>query len=122
MAILDSAQSRSTSIRPQPSNGIGNSTFKRNLPAVAAKDAQYNLDNCRVHAPFDARTWWAVANFREGQLEHIKPGMRADVYVMSKPNLRLSGVVDSVGFGVTPDADLIGRLAPGLPDVQRTLN
>ena len=48
--------------------------------------------------------------------------MRADVYVMSKPNVRFSGVVDSVGFGVTPDPDRIGHLGPGLPDVQRTLN
>ena len=38
------------------------------------------------------------------------------------PNLRFSGVVDSVGFGVTPDPDEIGNLQPGLPDVQRTLN
>ena len=96
--------------------------------------ARYNLNNCRVYAPFDARvtnltisegayahtgqqmftlidarTWWAVANFREGQLQHIAPGMRADVYVLSKPNVRFSGVVDSIGFGVTPDADVVGR-------------
>ena len=70
----------------------------------------------------DARTWWAVANFREGQLQHITPGMRADVYVMSQPDVRFSGVVESIGFGVTPDADVVGRLQPGLPDVQRTLN
>lgn len=109
--------------------------------------AQYNFDNCRLYAPFDARvtnltisegayahagqeiftlidtrTWWAVANFRETQLHHIRPGMKADVYVLSRPNVRLEGVVDSVGFGVTPDADLIGKLTQGLPDVQRTLN
>lgn len=48
--------------------------------------------------------------------------MRADVYVLSKPNVRFSGVVDNVGFGVTPDPDVIGTLQPGLPDVQRTLN
>jgi membrane fusion protein, multidrug efflux system len=30
--------------------------------------------------------------------------------------------VESIGFGVTPDADVIGTLQPGLPDVQRTLN
>jgi multidrug efflux system membrane fusion protein len=30
--------------------------------------------------------------------------------------------VDSIGFGVTPDADVVGRFGPGLPDVQRTLN
>jgi multidrug efflux system membrane fusion protein len=113
----------------------------------AVKSARYNLDNCRVYAPFDARvtnltisegayahvgqqmftlidarTWWAVANFREGQLQHIAPGMRADVYVLSKPNVRFSGVVDSIGFGVTPDADVVGSLTTGLPDVQRNLN
>jgi len=48
--------------------------------------------------------------------------MKADVYVMSKPTARFSGIVDSVGFGVTPDEDVFGRLQPGLPDVQRTLN
>ena len=41
---------------------------------------------------------------------------------MSKPTERFSGVVDSIGFGVTPDADLVGHFAQGLPDVQRTLN
>jgi multidrug efflux system membrane fusion protein len=115
--------------------------------ASAVKDARYNLGNCRVYAPFDAlvtnltisegayahvgeqiftlidaRTWWAVGNFREGQLSHIHPGMRADVYVLSKPDVRFSGVVDSVSFGVTPDPDVIGKLESGLPDVQRTLS
>src|SRR5712664_4090835 len=113
----------------------------------AVKDARYNLDNCHVYAPFDAlvtnltisegayahvgqdvftlidaRTWWAIGNFREGQLSHIKPGMRADVYVLSTPNVRFTGIVDSVGFGVTPDPDVIGKLDKDLQDVQRTLN
>jgi len=42
--------------------------------------------------------------------------------VMSKPDQRFTGYVDSIGFGVTPDADVIGTFASGLPDVQRTLN
>jgi multidrug efflux system membrane fusion protein len=120
---------------------------QRGARASTIDIARYNLNNCWIYAPFaarvtnltisegayahvgervftliDARTWWAVANFREGQLQHIAPGMRADVYVMSKPNVRFAGVVDSIGFGVTPDADVVGRLEPGLPDVQRTLN
>jgi membrane fusion protein, multidrug efflux system len=114
---------------------------------AAIDTAQYNLDHCDVAAPFDARVtnltlsegayahagekiftlidtrvWWAIANFRETQLRHIHPGMEADVYVLSRPGIRFKGVVDSVGFGVTPDSDLIGRLTNGLPDVQRTLN
>jgi len=120
---------------------------QRGAKASAIDTARYNLNNCRVYAPFDARVtdltisqgayahigqqmftlidvtrWWAVGNFREGQLAHIAPGMRADVYALSRPNARLSGVVDSIGFGVTPDQDVVGRLTPGLPDVQRTLN
>jgi multidrug efflux system membrane fusion protein len=120
---------------------------QRGARTSAVETAGYNLDNCRVYAPFDARVtnltisegayahigqqiftlidarvWWAVANFREGQLQHIAPGMRADVYVMSKPTVRFSGVVDSLGFGVVPDPDVFGRLESGLPDPQRTLN
>jgi multidrug efflux system membrane fusion protein len=123
-------------------------TTQHGARASAVKSARYNLDNCRVYAPFDARvtnltisegayahvgqqvftlidarTWWAIGNFREGTLQHIVPGMPADVYVLSKPNVRFSGVVDSIGFGVTPDADVFGHLEPsGLPDAQRTLN
>jgi multidrug efflux system membrane fusion protein len=114
---------------------------------AAIDTAQYNLNHCDVVAPFDARVtnltlsegayahagekiftlidsrvWWAIANFRETQLRHIHPGMEADVYVLSRPGVRFKGTVDSVGFGVTPDADLIGQLTNGLPDVQRTLN
>src|ERR1700733_7809760 len=120
---------------------------QRGARASAVKTARYNLDNCRVYAPFDtrvtnltisegayahigqqiftlidARTWWAIGNFREGLLQRIVPGMRADVYVLSKPEVRFAGVVDSVGFGVTPDADVFGTLTPGLPDAQRTLS
>jgi multidrug efflux system membrane fusion protein len=120
---------------------------QRGARASAIETARYNLNNCRVYAPFDARitnltisegayahvgqqvftlidarTWWAIGNFREGTLQHIESGMRADVYLPSKPNIRLSGVVDSIGFGTTPDPDVFGRLESGLPDAQRTLN
>jgi membrane fusion protein, multidrug efflux system len=123
-------------------------TTQRGARKSAIETAVYNLNNCRVYAPFDARvtnliisegryahigeqiftlidvtTWWAIGNFRETQLKHIAPGMRAEVYVLSRPDVRFSGIVDSVGFGVTPDPDRIGRInAPGLPDIQRTLN
>jgi membrane fusion protein, multidrug efflux system len=120
---------------------------QRGARAAAVKDARYNLNNCRVYSPFDARvtnltisegayahvgqqvftlidarTWWAIGNFPEGQLRNIAPGMQADVYVMSRPNVRFSGTVDSIGFGVVPDPDIVGTLQPGLPNLQRTLN
>lgn len=109
--------------------------------------AQFNLDNCRVYAPFDglvtnltisegafahtgvevftlidARTWWVVANFRETQLRHIEPGDKADVFLMSREGQRLAGVVESIGHGVEPDPSVAGVPSPGLPTVQRSLN
>uniref|UniRef100_A0A7V4XQ86 HlyD family efflux transporter periplasmic adaptor subunit n=1 Tax=Acidobacterium capsulatum TaxID=33075 RepID=A0A7V4XQ86_9BACT len=120
---------------------------QRSGAVSAIETAEYNLENCKIYAPFDGRVtnltisqgeyahagqqiftlidtrvWWVVANFRETQLAHIRPGMPADVYILSRPDLRLHGVVDSVGYGVTPDADIVGKLTQGLPDVQRTLN
>jgi multidrug efflux system membrane fusion protein len=123
-------------------------TAQREGRASAIRTAEYNLNNTKVNAPFDARvtnltisrgayahtgqqvftlidvrTWWAVANFRETQLHHIQPGMHADVYVLSRPWVRYDGVVDSVGFGVRPDSTLVGNFEPsGLPDTQRSLN
>lgn len=122
-------------------------TAQREGRAAAIRTAQYNLDNCRVYAPFDARVsnltisqgayahigqqvftlidtriWWVVANFRETQLRHIHPGMHANVYVLSRPSVKYEGVVDSIGFGVQPDTTLVGSFSPGLPDVQRSLN
>ncbi|MGA7341468.1 MAG: HlyD family efflux transporter periplasmic adaptor subunit [Terracidiphilus sp.] len=114
---------------------------------AAIANAQYNYNQCRVYAPFDARVtslvisegayahvgqeiftlidtrvWWVLANFRETQLKHIQPGMTADIYLMSQSGLRLSGVVESTGYGVTPDPSILGRITSGLPDVQRTLS
>ena len=124
-------------------------TNQREGRAAAILSAEYNLNNCRVYAPFDARVtnliiskgayahtgqqlftlidtrvWWAVANFRETQLSHIRPGMHADVYALSRPNVRYEGVVDSVGYGVRADTTQVGSISPGggLPDVQRSLN
>src|SRR5271168_3831096 len=123
-------------------------TAQREGRDSAIRTAEYNLNNTRINAPFDARVtnltisqgayahtgqqvftlidtrvWWAVANFRETQLHHVHPGMRAYVYVLSRPNIRYDGVVDSVGFGVQPDSTLVGSfVSTGLPDTQRSLN
>jgi membrane fusion protein, multidrug efflux system len=123
-------------------------TAQREGRASAIRTAEYNLNNCSVYAPFDTRvtnltisrgayahtgqqvftlidvrTWWAVANFRETQLHRILPGMHAYVYVLSRPTVRYEGIVDSVGYGVTPDTTLVGSFtSSGLPDVQRSLN
>ena len=108
--------------------------------AAAIANAQYNYNQCRVYAPFDARVtslvisegayahigqeiftlidtrvWWVVANFRETQLKHIQPGMTADVYVMSDSSLRYTGIVESTGYGVVPVLRSWAELRPACP-------
>lgn len=121
---------------------------QRSERAAIVKQARYDLERTKVYAPFDARvtnlivsqgayakagqqvftlidtrTWWVMGNFRETQLARVQPGMKADVYVMSRPDHRYEAVVDSVGFGVTPDTSLVGNFSSeGLPNVQRSLN
>ncbi len=120
---------------------------QRESRAAAVRLARYNYEQCSVVAPFDARvtnlttsegqyvkvgnqlftlidkrTWWVLANFRETQLSHIRLGTPVDVFLMSDSTRKFHGVVESAGFGVTPDPDVVGKLSQGLPEVQRTLN
>ncbi|MGB8845780.1 MAG: HlyD family efflux transporter periplasmic adaptor subunit, partial [Terracidiphilus sp.] len=106
--------------------------------------AQLDLEHCRVLSPFDAyvtnmnisvgayahpgsplftlidtRTWWVVANYRESKLKRVRPGMHVDVYLMSHPDRRFNGVVESIGHGVFPED---GAVSNGLPNIERTLN
>jgi membrane fusion protein, multidrug efflux system len=137
-AQLDQSMHNVTTIDPL--------TAQRGAMAAAVRDAEYRLNRCRVIAPFDARVtsltisegayahtgqqiftlidvrnWWVIGNYRESQLNHIRPGMPADVYVMSKPTTQIKGKVDSVGFGVVPEGTN-GGAPGGLPSIERSLN
>ena len=91
--------------------------------AQAARDlAQIDLDNTVVQAPVDGvignrqvrvgrlvapgtsllvpiRDVWVVANFKETQIEHIRPGQRVRIIVDGYSNQPLQGVVDSFAPG-----------------------
>jgi membrane fusion protein (multidrug efflux system) len=93
--------------------------------AQAARDlAQIDLDNTIVHAPVDGvignrqvrigrlvapgaplldivpvRDVWVVANFKETQVEHIRPGQRVRIIVDGYRHTTLDGVVDSFAPG-----------------------
>ena len=111
---------------------------------AALNTAQYDLDGCKVVAPFDGfitnlntsngayahasgevitmvdvSNWYVIANFRESSLRHIEPGMTADVYLMTKPDVKYHGVVEGIGRGVVPEEE---PQLSGLPNVARELN
>jgi multidrug efflux system membrane fusion protein len=115
-------------------------------PGLAARvdRARLDLERCRVVAPFDAyvtnmnisegayarpgtpmftlidtRTWWVIANYREGKVKNIHIGSTVDVYLMGHPEKRFTGLVESIGYGVFPED---GSVVAGLPNIERTLN
>jgi multidrug efflux system membrane fusion protein len=115
-------------------------------PGLAARveRARLDLERSRVVAPFDAyvtnlnisegayahagsamftlidaRTWWVIANYREGKIRNIHVGSKVDVYLMGHPDRKFDGVVQSVGYGVFPED---GKVSDGLPNIERTLN
>jgi multidrug efflux system membrane fusion protein len=121
-------------------------TLESQRPARAARveSAQLDLERTRVVAPFDAyitslnisvgayahpgtplftlidtRAWYVIADYRESKLKNIPIGAHVEVYLMSHPDRRFNGHVESVGFGVLPED---GQLANGLPNIERTLN
>jgi len=60
-----------------------------------------------------------LANFRENFLGHIRPGMSAEVYLLSYPNKRFRGRVQGVGWALYQGN---GASVQGLPQVEETLN
>jgi multidrug resistance efflux pump len=122
----------------------GDINARRKASQAALYDAKLNVEYCYVRAPFDAyvtnlniavgqyanegrevmslvdnRTWYVLANFRENFLGYIRPGMRADVYLLSYPNKRFRGRVQGVGWALYQGN---GASVGGLPQVEETLN
>jgi multidrug efflux system membrane fusion protein len=126
-------------------SGVDALVARREVVKAEIVLAELNLEYTTVRAPFDgvvinlktsvgqyaaaghpiftlANTmrWYVVANFREGDLAHIRPGEQTQVYILGQADKRFRGVVDSVGYGVFPDDG--GGDADGLPHVPRSIN
>jgi len=110
----------------------------------AVNDAQLNYNYCFVKAPFDGyvtnlniaagqyanigqpvlimvddRNWYVLAYFREDLLNRIRPGMHADVALLSYPDQDFQGRVEGIGWGVS---QANSASVAGLPNVEETLN
>ena len=110
----------------------------------AIEDAQLNYDYSFVRAPFDGyvtnlniaegqyanvgqpvltlidnRNWYVLAYFREDLLDRIRPGMAADVSLLSYPGKLFHGEVEGIGWGLFQNN---GATVAGLQNVEETLN
>jgi multidrug efflux system membrane fusion protein len=123
---------------------LGAINARRNAAEADLENARLNVGYCYVRAPFDGmvtnlniavgqyanegrevlslvdnRTWYVIANFREEFLGNIRPGMLAEVYLLSYPNRRFRGRVQGLGWALYQQN---GATTGGLPDIEATLN
>src|SRR5262245_56580278 len=123
---------------------VGDVNARLDAAKAAVDAAALDVSYCRVTAPFDAyvtnlniavgeyarqgqqvfalvdnRSWYVIANFRETYLSSIRPGMAADVYLVSYPDRRFRGVVQGIGWAIHQED---GATVAGLPAVRQTLN
>ncbi|MGO9451113.1 MAG: biotin/lipoyl-binding protein [Candidatus Binataceae bacterium] len=123
---------------------LGDINARRKAAEAAVENARLNVNYCYVHAPFDGlvtnlnisegqyanegkdvlslvddRKWYVVANFRENFIDHIRPGMSVDVYLLSYPEKHFHGRVQGLGWALYQQN---GATVEGLPQVEPTLN
>jgi len=89
------------------------------ITALDIANGEFAVTGKPLFTIIDTEHWYAVGNFRETDLNGIKPGEQALVYVLQSPHIPVKGVVDSIGGGVAPDE---GATFLGLPHVPRSLN
>ena len=123
---------------------VGDVNARIQAAEASVRAAELDVGYCRVKAPFDAyvtnlniavgeyarqgqqvfalvdnRAWYVLANFRETYMSSIRPGMEAEVYLLSYPRRRFRGIVQGIGWANKPqDGGTVGVL----PEVQQTLN
>lgn len=73
-----------------------------------------------VFTLIDDDRWYVVANFRETDLDNVRPGVPARLTVMTDHSRAFDGEVDSVGAGVISGQGAI--LPGGLPFIERSIN
>jgi len=122
-AALDSARARLAADRADlGSAGDNNESIRQGNAAL--EQAQWDLRNCEVLAPtagdvtnlavragdivaknqtlfsvIDTSEYWIDANFKETQLEKIRPGLEAEIRIDMYPDKVFHGKVDSISGG-----------------------
>lgn len=108
------------------------------LSARAALVGEYVTAGSRVGLLVPLPNVWIVANFREAQMAHMRPGQAAEVTVDSAPGRHFQGTVESIGpasgalQALLPPDNATGNftkvaqrfavkilLKPGQPDIER---
>jgi len=105
----------------------GDVNVRRIASQAALRDSELKLSYCKVYAPCDGyvvnlqitpgayaatgeqvfsivddRIWYVLANFRETDLRHVRPGMSVDAYLLADSGKKIRGIVQGVPKAITP--------------------
>jgi multidrug efflux system membrane fusion protein len=142
-AGLDEARKKASQAEADIDNLLA-LTAEHDAALAARGKAELDLSYCSVRAPFDARVvnlhtavgqyvapgpapvfslvdarhWYVLASYRETELAHIAPGMKAEAYLLTNPRRRFHGTVQGIGWAVNPED---APISPGLPRIGREL-
>jgi len=94
--------------------------FDGQVVGLNISEGAYAHAGIEVFAFLDSRKWYVLANFRERELQNIRPGMKAEIYLLSDPDRRFQGVVQGISPAVQSQEDNVE--IKGLPFVKRDLN
>jgi len=94
--------------------------FDGQVVGLNISEGAYAHAGVEVFAFLDSRKWYVLANFRERELQSIRPGMKAEIYLLSDPDRRFQGVVQGISPAVQSQEDNVE--IKGLPFVKRDLN
>jgi multidrug efflux system membrane fusion protein len=92
--------------------------FDGRITGLEIAEGSYATAGHALFTVIDTNRWYAIGDFRETELGHIRAGDAATVWLMADTGHPLKGRVESLGGGVQPDN---GGGAPGLPVVERSL-
>jgi multidrug efflux system membrane fusion protein len=94
--------------------------FDGQVVGLNISEGAYAHAGMEVFSFLDSRKWYVLANFRERELQNIRPGMKAEIYLLSNPDRRFQGVVEGISPAVQSQEDNVE--IKGLPFVKRDLN
>ncbi|MFN7098106.1 MAG: HlyD family secretion protein [Gammaproteobacteria bacterium] len=104
---------------------VGSRNAQIQLARAELKSARLNLSYTRIYAPADgfitnfddvrigtmitaqqtvfqlveSNKWWVYANYKETQMERMKPGQPATISIDMYPGVRFKGYIDSISSG-----------------------
>src|ERR1700755_2144147 len=114
------------SVRPKSQHlrdreSVANSQpFSQRAGKRTLSEGYYAHAGTQVFDFLDTRNRYLLANFREGERKSIRPGMTAEIYLLSNPDRRFAEKVEGISPGVQSQDDNGAVL--GVPLVTRHAN